>query len=246
MTEASLPGPVLVTGGSRGLGRAIVEALVAHGTSVAFTYHSGKDQADELKAKTEGRARPFMLDLADRDRPTQLLEAVEATVGPLWGLVNNAGIRRDGLLALTSDEDWGATLTANLDGTFRVTRAVLKTMLPRRQGAIVNISSLTALHGVAGQTAYGATKAAILGLTKSLARELGKRRIRVNAVVPGYVATDMTASLPQAAIQALRSAECLPAGVQPIDVAHATLFLLSPAAAGITGQALIVDAGASA
>jgi 3-oxoacyl-[acyl-carrier protein] reductase len=147
------------------LGRAIVEALVAHGTSVAFTYHSGKDQADELKAKTEGRALPFMLDLADRDRPAQLLEAVEATVGPLWGLVNNAGIRRDGLLALTSDEDWGATLTANLDGTFRVTRAVLKTMLPRRQGAIVNISSLTALHGVAGQTAYGATKAAILGLT---------------------------------------------------------------------------------
>jgi len=171
---------------------------------------------------------------------------VEAALGPVEGLVNNAGLRRESLLAMTSDADWDAVLDANLGGLFRCCRAVLRGMMVRRRGAIVNVSSLSALHGVAGQGAYAASKAGILGLTRSLAREAGRRGVRVNAVVPGFVATDLTAGLPEAAVAALRAGECLPQGVQPCDVAQAVLFLLSDRAAAITGQALVVDAGVSA
>jgi 3-oxoacyl-[acyl-carrier protein] reductase len=154
--------------------------------------------------------------------------------------------RRESLLALTSDEDWDAVLDVNLGGLFRCCRAVLRGMMVRRRGAIVNVSSLSALHGVAGQAAYAASKAGILGLTRSLAREVGKRGVRVNAVVPGFVPTDLTAGLPEAAVQALRAGECLPGGVSAAGVAGAVLFLLSDAASSITGQTLVVDAGASA
>ncbi|HEX6862047.1 MAG TPA: SDR family oxidoreductase, partial [Thermoanaerobaculia bacterium] len=162
------------------------------------------------------------------------------------GLVNNAGIRRESLLALTSDEDWDAVIDVNLGGLFRCCRAVLRGMMVRRRGAIVNVSSLSALHGVAGQAAYAASKAGILGLTRSLAREVGKRGVRVNAVVPGFVPTDLTAGLPEAAVQMLRAGECLPGGVSAAGVAGAVLFLLSDGASAITGQTLVVDAGASA
>src|SRR4029079_4820864 len=134
----------------------------------------------------------------------------------------------------------------NLGGLFRCCRAVLRGMMVRRHGAIVNIASLSALHGVAGRAAYAAAKAGILGLTRSLAREVGKRGVRVNAVVPGFVATDLTAGLPEAPVAHLRAGECLARGVRPEDVAQAVAFLLSDRAAGITGQALVVDAGASA
>ena len=146
---------------------------------------------------------------------------VEEALGPVEGLVNNAGLRRESLLALTSDADWDAVLDANLGGLFRCCRAVLRGMMVRRRGAIVNVSSLSALHGVAGQAAYAASKAGILGLTRSLAREVGKRGVRVNAVVPGFVPTDLTAGLPEAAVAALRAGECLPGGVQAADVAEA-------------------------
>lgn len=239
---------VLITGGSRGLGRAIVEALCAEtaetGWRVAFTWSSREEAAREVAAATGARA--FHLDLRDRGRPDDLVSEVEAALGPLTGLVNNAGLRRESLLALTSDEDWDAVLDANLGGLFRCCRAVLRGMMVRRRGAIVNVSSLSALHGVAGQGAYAASKAGILGLTRSLAREAGKRGVRVNAVVPGYVATDLTAGLPEAAVAALRAGECLSRGVQAADVAQAVLFLLSDRAAAITGQSLVVDAGASA
>jgi 3-oxoacyl-[acyl-carrier protein] reductase len=171
---------------------------------------------------------------------------VEEALGPVEGLVNNAGLRRESLLAMTSDEDWNAVLETNLGGLFRCCRAVLRGMMVRRRGGIVNVSSLSALHGVAGQGAYAASKAGILGLTRSLAREAGKRGVRVNAVVPGFVPTDLTAGLPEAAVANLRAGECLPRGVMPADVAQAVLFLLSDRAAAITGQTLVVDAGASA
>ena len=240
-------GAVLVTGGSRGIGRAVVEALVAGASNpVAFTWSSSEKEARGIEEASGGRARAFRLDLRDRSRPDDLVSEVEEALGTVEGLVNNAGIRRESLLALTSDEDWDAVLDVNLGGLFRCCRAVLRGMMVRRRGAIVNVSSLSALHGVAGQAAYAASKAGMLGLTRSLAREVGKRGVRVNAVVPGFVPTDLTAGIPEAAVQALRAGECLPGGVSAAGVAGAVLFLLSDAASAITGQTLVVDAGASA
>lgn len=246
-------GTVLVTGGTRGIGRAIVEALVAEAAAakggarrVAFTWSASETLARQLEEAADGRARAYHLDLRDRARPDDLVTAIEEALGPVEGLVNNAGIRRESLLAMTSDDDWEAVLDTNLGGLFRCCRAVLRGMMVRRRGAIVNVASLSALHGVAGQAAYAASKAGILGLTRSLAREVGKRGVRVNAVVPGFVATDLTAGLPQAAIDHLRAGECLPGGTTAAAVADAVLFLLSDRAAAITGQSLVVDAGASA
>jgi 3-oxoacyl-[acyl-carrier protein] reductase len=244
---------VLVTGGSRGIGRAVVEALAAApaaggdaAPAVAFTWRANEAAAREVEAVTGGRARAFHLDLRDRARPDDLIAEVEAALGPLHGLVNNAGERREGLLAMMSDEDWDAVLDVNLGGLFRCCRAALRGMLVRRRGAIVNVASLSALHGVAGQGAYAASKAGILGLTRALAREVGKRGVRVNAVVPGFVPTDLTAGVPAAAAAALRAGECLPGGTSAGAVADAVLFLLSERAAAITGQTLVIDAGASA
>ncbi len=238
-------GTVLVTGGGRGLGRAVVEALAAQpDTTVAFTWNADESAAREVEAATGARA--FRLDLRDRARPDDLVVEIEDALGPVSELVNNAGLRRESLLAMTSDEDWEAVLDANLGGLFRCCRAVLRGMMVRRRGAIVNVSSLSALHGVAGQGAYAASKAGILGLTRSLAREAGKRGVRVNAVIPGFVATGLTAGVPADRIAHLRAGECLARGVEPADVAQAVLFLLSDRAAAITGQTLVVDAGASA
>ncbi len=239
-------GSVLVVGGSRGIGRAIVEALAAAGRSVAFTWATREDDAHAISDGAAGRVHAFRFDLLDRAAAAPLVALVEETVGPLEGLVNNAGVRRDMLLGLMSDEDWDAVLDANLGGVFRVCRAALPGMLRRRAGAIVNISSLSAFHGVPGQTAYAASKAGILGLTRSLARECGKRNVRVNAVVPGYVPTDFVADLAAPLAEQLRAAECLTQGVTPQAVADAVLFLLSERAAAITGQAIVVDAGCSA
>jgi 3-oxoacyl-[acyl-carrier protein] reductase len=243
-------GTVLVTGGSRGIGRAVVEALVAEpdggARRIAFTWSTSEAMARQLEESADGRVRAFHLDLRDRARPDDLIAEIEEALGPVEGLVNNAGIRRESLLALTSDDDWDAVLDTNLGGLFRCCRAVLRGMMVRRRGAIVNIASLSALHGVAGQAAYAASKAGILGLTRSLAREVGKRGVRVNAVVPGFVATDLTAGVPEAAVAHLRAGECLPGGTGAGAVADAVLFFLSDRAAAITGQTLVVDAGASA
>jgi len=206
---------------------------------VLFTWNTDRDGAEAL-----GIGRHFQLDLRDRARPGDLVRELEAE-GPIDALVCSAGLRRDGLLAMTSDSDWEQVVDTDLGGVFRCCRAVLPGMLRRRSGAIVNLSSLTALHGVAGQTVYGAAKAGIIGLTRSLAREVGKRNIRVNAVVPGYVATDFTADLPEEAVRALRAQECLPEGVQVASVAATVAFLLSAGASSITGQVVVVDAGCS-
>jgi 3-oxoacyl-[acyl-carrier protein] reductase len=147
---------------------------------------------------------------------------------------------------MTSDRDWDLLIEANLGGTFRCCRAVLPGMVHRRRGSIVNVASLSAIRGLAGQSAYATTKAGLLGLTRTLAREVGRKGVRVNAVLPGLVTTDLTATVPSQVASVLRSAECLPGGVQPAHVAALVVFLLSEKAAAVTGQCLAVDAGASA
>jgi 3-oxoacyl-[acyl-carrier protein] reductase len=238
-------GCVLVTGGTGGIGRATVERLLAEGRSVAFTYRSNADGARELESLGAGRARAFPFELRDRARPRQLEAEVEAAMGTIEGLVNNAGIQHSRVVGLTSDEAWDEVLDVNLGGAFRLCRAVVPGMLRRRRGAIVNVASLGALHGVAGQGAYAASKAGLLALSRCLAREVGSRNVRVNAVVPGYVATEMTSGLSPAAVAALREGEALPGGTSAEAVAAAIAFLLSPGAAAMTGQSLVVDAGAA-
>jgi 3-oxoacyl-[acyl-carrier protein] reductase len=247
LTEATAPPrSVLVTGGGRGIGRAIVEVLVADGWPVAFTWNADGAAAAAVAEASGGRARPYRLDLRDRARPQALVAEVERDLGPVDALVNNAGFRSESILAMTRDSEWDDVLEVNLGGAFRCCRAVLPGMVHRRRGAIVNVSSRSAVAGLAGQTAYSAAKAGLLGLTHSLAREVGRKNVRVNAVVPGFVATDLTAAVAEKTIAFLRSTECLPAGTVPRDVAHLVAFLVSERAAAITGQVMAVDAGASA
>ncbi len=242
--DLAVPGPILVTGGSSGIGRAVVELLRSAGAPTAFTYRSGQEAAEEIAENTGAVA--FAFDLADRERPATLIEEVEERLGGLYGLVNNAGVpQKGGLLAMTSDTQWVDVLDRNLGGTFRCCRAALRSMIRRRKGSLVNVASLSALQGVAGVSAYAASKGAILSMNRSLAREMGGRGIRVNAVVPGYVETAMTADLPQKAIDSLRANECLERGTKAEDVAHAVVFLLSERALAMTGQTLVIDAGAS-
>jgi 3-oxoacyl-[acyl-carrier protein] reductase len=236
----------LVTGGSRGIGRAIVDRLVADGWVVAFTWRSDESVARAVEDASQGRARAFAFDARDRERPRPLVTEVETAFGPLVGLVNNAGIHRESLLALTPDADWDEVLDVNLGCVFRCCRAVLPGMVSRRRGSIVSVASLSAIHGRPGQAAYAASKAGVMGLTRSLSREVGKRGIRVNAVLPGFVPTGMTDDLPPEVVSSLRSMESLKTGTSPGSVADAVAFLLSDRAAAVTGQALVVDAGATA
>lgn len=247
MTETEDRGArvAIVTGGSRGIGRAIVERLLADGWLVAFTYVSDAQRAAQVVAGRDAvRALPF--DLRDRARPSKLVKEVETLWGPLDALVNNASVRHDGLLALTTDDAWDAVVDADLGGVFRCCRAVLKGMLVRRRGVIVNVASLSAQRGVAGQSAYGAAKAGVLGMTRALAREVGARGVRVNAVAPGFVATDFTADVAPEHVARLRAHECLPAGVDAAGVAAAVAWLVSDDASQVTGQTVAVDGGASA
>jgi 3-oxoacyl-[acyl-carrier protein] reductase len=175
-----------------------------------------------------------------------VVDEVEQKLGPIVGLVNNAGVQVSTLLAMTTDETWDEIVDINLSGAFRVTREVLRHMDSRRRGAIVNVSSLSALHGVPGHAAYAASKAGLIAMTRCVAREMGRHDIRVNAVIPGYVATDMTSDLPESSVQTLRSGEVLPIGTDVASVAEAVLFLLSDRARSVTGQSIIVDAGTTA
>jgi len=236
----------LVVGGSGGIGRAVVDRLVVEGWRVAFTFHGGAERARQLEASVGPAARAFALDLRAPEGPGRLVAEVESNLGAIGALVNAAGVQRGALLAMTSDGLWEEILEVNLAGPFRCCRAVLRGMVSRRSGAIVNVASLSALRGVTGLSAYAAAKAGLLALTRSLAREVGPRGIRVNAVIPGFVPTAMTASLPEATVRRLRAGECLPEGTGAASVADAVSFLLSSRASSITGQELIVDAGASA
>lgn len=227
----------LVTGGSRGIGRAVALELARAGATVTIGYRSGVEEAEAVAAETGGRA--VQADVGDPDEARRLVEEA----GELDILVNNAGLTRDGLIARMSDEDWRVVLATNLGGAFFTSRAVARSMMRRRSGAIVNVTSIVGLHGNAGQTNYAASKAGIVGLTKSLARELGSRGVRANAVAPGYVNTRLTNVLPEELRAAMLAATPLERLGEPEDIAHAVRFLCSEEAAFITGEVLLVDGG---
>ena len=227
----------LVTGASRGIGRAIAEELARAGADVVVGYRTGKDEADRLAAAIGGRA--VQADVSTPDGARQLVEEA----GDVDVLVNNAGLTRDGLLARMSDDDWRAVIETNLSSVFYTCRAVTRPMMKKRSGSIVNLSSIVGVHGNWGQTNYGASKAGIIGFTKSLARELGSRGVRANVVAPGYVKTRLTEVLPEEATQAMVSNTPLGRVAEPHEIAGAVRFLASDEASFITGDVLLVDGG---
>ncbi|MEM1126496.1 MAG: 3-oxoacyl-ACP reductase FabG [Bacteroidota bacterium] len=236
----------LVTGGTRGIGRAIVEALAQAGARVAFTYRSSADEAHALVQHLQEaghEARAFQSDAADFSASEAVVQAVLEAWGRLDTLVNNAGITRDNLMLRMGEADWDAVINTNLKSVFNLSKAVYRPMMKQRAGSIINLSSVVGVMGNPGQTNYAASKAGIIGFSKSLAKELGRRGITVNVVAPGYVETDMTAALGDAAREAMLGAVPLGRPASPTDVAQAVLFLASPAARYITGHVLHVDGG---
>jgi len=227
----------LVTGGSRGIGAAIVRELAHAGASVVVGYRSGVAEANALAAEVGARAVQ-----ADVSSPEEAARLVE-DAGDLDVLVNNAGLTRDGLLARMSDDDWREVIETNLSSVFYTCRAVARPMMKKRAGAIVNVSSIVGLRGNFGQTNYAASKAGIIGFTKSLARELGSRGVRVNVVAPGYVQTRLTDVIPAEAKELMLQNTPLGRLGDPLDVARAVRFLCSDEASFITGEVLLVDGG---
>ena len=232
----------LVTGSTRGIGRAIAEALTEAGARVAVV---GRDQAKaaEVAAEIGGGALGFGADVSQPASVVALVEAVDASFGAIDILVNNAGLTRDNILFRIKDEDWDMVVDANLRGAFIAIRAASRGMMKRRWGRIINIASIVGITGNKGQANYAASKAGLIGLTKSVAKELGSRNILVNAVAPGFIDTDMTAAMTPEARAALSGQIPLDRLGTPQDIAGMVAFLASDHAAYITGQVLVVDGG---
>lgn len=238
----------LVTGGSRGIGRAICLELASRGANVAVNYAGNEQAAQETVEACRAlgvEAEAFRVDVADPAACDELVKAVKDRFGKVDILVNNAGITRDGLLMTAKSEDFDKVLDTNLKGTYFCMKAVAKLMMRQRYGRIVNLSSVVGLRGNAGQTGYAASKAGILGLTKAAAKELATRNITVNAVAPGFIDTDMTAVLPEKAKEAILASTPMARLGAAEDVANAVAFLASDEAGYITGQVLAVDGGMS-
>lgn len=231
-----------ITGSTRGIGRAIAESLYAAGASVAVVGRS-REVAEGVAAELGDRAGGFACDVGQPDTIRAALAEADAALGPIDILVNNAGLTRDNILLRMSQDDWDTVMAANLSGAFVATQAVLKGMMKRRSGRIINLSSVVGLTGNKGQANYAASKAGLIGFTKSVAKEYAGRGILANCVAPGFIATDMTATLPEAARTALL--ESIPLGRlgAPADIAGAVLFLASDLGTYITGQVLVVDGG---
>ena len=227
----------LVTGGSRGIGAAIVRELAGAGASVVLGYRSGADEAAALAGEVGARA--VQADVSSPDEAARLVEEA----GDVDILVNNAGVTRDGLLARMADDDWRLVIETNLSSVFYTCRAVTRPMMKKRAGAIVNVSSIVGLHGNWGQTNYAASKAGIIGFTKSLARELGSRGVRANVVAPGYIETRLTEVIPEEGKELMLRNTPLGRFGEPLDVARAVRFLCSDEASFITGEVLLVDGG---
>ncbi|MBF5027482.1 3-oxoacyl-[acyl-carrier-protein] reductase [Planobacterium oryzisoli] len=235
----------LITGGTRGIGKGIVEMFVSQGAEVAFTYAGSKEKAQSLVAEFQdaSKIKAYQSDASDFQAAQDLVDQVLSDFGKIDILINNAGITKDNLMLRMSKEDWDQIIKVNLDSVFNLSKAVIKPMMKARAGSIINMTSVVGIKGNAGQANYAASKAGVIGFTKSLALELGSRNIRCNAIAPGFIETEMTAALDEKTVEGWRDAIPLKRGGQPSDVANACVFLASDMASYITGQVLSVDGG---
>jgi len=237
---------VLITGASRGIGKSIAEECVKQGAIVAFTYLSSEEKARALESELTangGIAKGFKSDASKFEEAQQLIDDVVNTFETIDVLVNNAGITRDTLLMRMTEEQWDEVINTNLKSAFNLTKAVIKPMLKARYGSIINMSSVVGVQGNAGQSNYAASKAGLIGFTKSIAQELGSRNIRCNAIAPGFIETEMTGALDEKVVQGWRDSIPLKRGGLPTDVANATIFLASDMSEYITGQTIHVCGG---
>ncbi|MDA0882426.1 MAG: 3-oxoacyl-[acyl-carrier-protein] reductase [Bacteroidetes bacterium] len=236
----------LITGASRGIGKGIAQKFVEAGATVVFTYVSSDDKARALEAELTaqgGTAKGFKSNAAEFDAAQTLVDDVMKEYGRIDIVINNAGITRDNLLMRMSEEHWDEIMNINLKSCFNITKAVMRPMLKARSGSIINMSSVVGVKGNAGQANYAASKAGIIGFTKSVAAELGSRNIRCNAIAPGFIETEMTGALDEKVVQEWRDAIPLKRGGSTEDVANLALFLASDMSAYITGQVINVDGG---
>ena len=236
----------IITGGSRGIGKSICETFAQNGCDVAFTYNNSKDSAEALANElnsTGVKAKSYKSDASNFDDATKLVEDVLNDFGKIDILVNNAGIKKDSLLMRMEKSDFDSVINTNLSSVFNLTKASIKTFLKQRNGSIVNISSVVGVKGNAGQSNYSASKAGIIGFSKSIALELGSRNIRSNVIAPGFIETDMTNSLSEDVINSWKESIPLKRGGNPSDVGNACVFLASDLSSYITGQTLHVDGG---
>lgn len=237
---------VIITGASRGIGKGIAEVFAAHGANVAFTYSASAESAMALEAAlnaTGVKAKGYQSDASDFAQAESFVNAVIEDFGTVDVLINNAGITKDNLLMRMSEEDFDKVIDVNLKSVFNMTKAIQKTFLKQRSGSIINMSSVVGVKGNAGQANYAASKAGVIGFTKSVALELGSRNIRCNAIAPGFIETEMTAKLNADVVQGWRDSIPLKRGGTTEDVANACLFLASDMSAYVTGQVLNVDGG---
>ena len=236
----------IITGGSRGIGKSICETFAQNGCNVAFTYNNSKESAESLTKELNGsgiKAKAYKSDASNFDDATKLVEGVLNDFGKIDILVNNAGIKKDNLLMRMEKSDFDSVINTNLSSVFNLTKASIKTFLKQRNGSIINISSVVGVKGNAGQSNYSASKAGIIGFSKSIALELGSRNIRSNVIAPGFIETDMTDSLSEDVINSWKESIPLKRGGNPSDVGNACVFLASDLSSYITGQTLHVDGG---
>ena len=236
----------IITGGSRGIGKSICETFAQNGCNVAFTYNNSKESAEGLAKELNNsgvKAKAYKSDASSFDDATKLVEDVLDDFGKIDILVNNAGIKKDNLLMRMEKSDFDSVININLSSVFNLTKASIKTFLKQRNGSIINISSVVGVKGNAGQSNYSASKAGIIGFSKSIALELGSRNIRSNVIAPGFIETDMTNSLSEDVINSWKESIPLKRGGNPSDVGNACVFLASDLSSYITGQTLHVDGG---
>lgn len=236
----------IITGATRGIGRGVALAFAEQGSNVAFTYSSSVEAANQLVEELEAhgvKAKGYQSNAAEYVAAEQLVTDVLADFGNIDILINNAGITKDNLLMRMSEEDFDAVIDVNLKSVFNMTKAVQRTMLKNRKGSIINMSSVVGVKGNAGQANYAASKAGVIGFSKSIALELGSRNIRCNVIAPGFIETEMTAKLPEDVVKGWTDAIPLKRGGTPEDVANACVFLASDMSAYISGQVINVDGG---
>ncbi|WP_295179388.1 3-oxoacyl-[acyl-carrier-protein] reductase [uncultured Christiangramia sp.] len=236
----------IITGGSRGIGKGIAQVFAEHGANVAFTYNSSAQSAEDLAKELEAKgvkAKAYQSNAASFEEAQKLIDDVNAEFGSIDIVINNAGITKDNLLMRMSEADFDKVIEVNLKSIFNMTKAVQRTMLKQRSGSIINMSSVVGVTGNAGQSNYAASKAGIIGFSKSMAQELGSRNIRTNVVAPGFIETEMTEKLDEKTVQGWRDSIPLKRGGKPVDIANTCVYLGSDLSSYVTGQVIHVDGG---